>query len=312
MFKKQVASKEQVKLMIALTGPSGSGKTYSALQLAYGITGDWSKIAVADTENRSALYYAGERTGKWEHIDFAPSMLGGYHPNNWIKLIEFAESDPNTSVLILDSITHEWQGKGGCLELVDAYSKNQKGNTFTPWKTVTPLHTSFIDRMRSSRLHIIATMRSKTEYAQERNEHGKMTPKKLGLGTMQREGTDYEFGVIFDIEIESHSATSSKDRTGLFAGKPPFLITPEIGKQLLVWANEGEKTEHSPQELEIFDPEKHADRVVKYIKAKHPTWTDSNVYEATKMMDGKAMTKLVMDNILEEFKAKQNSEIFAG
>ena len=239
-FTKSVARREQVKLMIGLTGPSGSGKTFSALQMAYGITGDWKKIAVADTENKSALYYAGEQTGEWQHIPFPPTMPQGYHPHNWCQLIRFVERDPSIEVLILDSISHEWEGAGGCLDLVDRIAKG-----FAGWKTVTPLHNDFIDTMRHSRLHIIATMRSKTDYVVEQNEKAKATPRKVGLKSSQREGTDYEFGIIFDIEI-SHLATASKDRTGLYAARGPFTITPETGRELLRWANSGLAPSHTP------------------------------------------------------------------
>jgi hypothetical protein len=235
MFQKSVASKEQVKLMIGLTGPSGSGKTYSALQLAYGITKDWSKIAVADTENRSALYYAGDKTGAWEHIDFAPTVKEGYHPKNYVELIKFAEADPKTEVLIIDSISHEWQA---CLGLVDVYARANKGQSFGAWKIVTPLHDEFVNKMRNSRLHVIATMRSVSEYSMEKNENGKTAPKKIGMKPTQRDGIDYEFGIIFDIDI-SHYATSTKDRTNLFMDQPPFLITSEVGEKLKDWAKDG-------------------------------------------------------------------------
>lgn len=266
MFRKTEASKEQVKLMIGLTGPAGSGKTFSALQLAHGIMGDWKKIALCDTENRSALYYAGASTGPWQHIDFAANLKEGYSPNNWVKLIEFAESDPNIEILILDSISHEWQGTGGCLQLVQAYSKNAKGNTFTPWNEVTPLHNKFIDKMRNSRLHIIATLRANTEYALEKNEYGKTLPRKIGMKPIQRDGIEYEFGVMFDIDI-SHYATSSKDRTNLFADRPPFIINGDIGKQLVEWSKDGEKQTHSREGIEIFSKEKdtHMDSLKKLL-----------------------------------------------
>ena len=241
MFQKTVAQREKVKLMIGLSGPSGSGKTLSALKMAYGITKDWSKIVMADTENKSALYYAGEMTGSWEHIDFNSNIKLGYHPNNWIALIDFVEkSSPNCEVLILDSITHEWQGRGGCTDLVSSLSKNAHGNTFTPWNTVTPLHNSFIDKMRDSRLHIIATMRAKSKYKLELNEKGKQTPQKVGLKSMQREDTDYEFGIIFDLNLD-HEAIVSKDRTGLFMGHPPFVIDEKVGEELLNWTSSGKK-----------------------------------------------------------------------
>lgn len=239
MFKKSVAAREKVKIMVGLAGPSGSGKTYSALQMAFGITGDWSKITVIDTENKSALYYAGEQTGPWEHVDFPPTIDRGYHPENWIKILDFVESDPKTEVVVLDSITHEWEGSGGCLELVDELARSSRTSAFSGgWKIVTPLHRAFIDRMRNGRLHVIATMRSKQDYVVETNDKGKAVPKKVGMKTIQREGTDYEFGLVFDVEM-NHYATASKDRTGVFAPRAPFKINAETGKELLAWANSG-------------------------------------------------------------------------
>ena len=291
MFKKQVAEKEQVKLMIALAGPSGAGKTYSALQLAYGITGDWGKIVVADTENRSALYYAGERTGAWEHIDFPPTLRDGYHPSNWIKLIEMVESDPKTEVLILDSISHEWEAKGGSLDL-----QQKLGGKFTDWAKVTPLHNAFIDKMRSSRLHIIATMRSKTDYVVDQNERGKAAPKKVGLKSVQREGMDYEFGIMFDIDTEQHLATASKDRTGLFSGSIPFKITQETGKRLVEWSKDG-IVRKDPRFFYKDDPEQ--------VKALHEHLRSINIAtdmwaEIEDRLDGKSKTEL--NKIIEELK----------
>jgi len=242
MFKKQLAKRESVKLMVSIGGPSGSGKTLSALKLAKGIAGDWRAVVLADTENRSALYYAGEKTGEWEHVDFPSTIEGGYHPQNWIKLIDYVESDTNAKVLVLDSLSHEWSGKGGCLELQAAL-----GGQFRDWARVTPLHNQVLDKIRQSRLHIIATMRSKTEYVVEQSEKGKATPKKVGMASVQREGTEYEFGISFDVEI-NHHATASKDRTGIFAGRGPFMITEATGEELLRWSESGAKKE-VPEEI---------------------------------------------------------------
>lgn len=243
LFQKSTATREKVKLMVGFAGPSGSGKTWSTLQVAYGITGDWRKITVIDTENKSALYYADRKEfGPFEHIPFEPTIQGGYDPRNYIKAIEFAESDPNCEVIIIDSISHEWEGVGGCLDIVDRIGKG-----FSGWKNVTPLHAAFIDKMRHSRCHILATMRTKTDYAVEQ-VNGKTTPKKVGLKANTRDGTDYEFGVVFDIEI-SHYATASKDRTGLFMGRGPTVLSADAGRQLLAWANSGaeKKQEGEPQ-----------------------------------------------------------------
>ena len=253
MFEVKKAQREKVKLKIALDGPSDSGKTYSALRMAYGITGDWSRIAVADTENKSALYYAGPMTStEWKHIDFPPD----YHPTRWIELIKYVEKLKDIDVLILDSISHEWEGDGGCMDLIDKINKGWSG-----WRKVTPFHNSFIDKMRQSQLHIIATMRTKSEYVTEQNAKGQTVPKKVGLKANQRDGTDYEFGVVFDIEI-NHFTNVSKDRTGLFANRGPFMITEETGKELLEWSmggvepsakREGATTSKIDQLLQLAD-----------------------------------------------------------
>lgn len=238
-FEIRQAQRQKVKVKVALDGPSGSGKTLSALFIAYGLCGDWSKIVIADTENESALYYAGRtfRTKAGEvaipavlnHIDFKPP----YHPTAWCQLIdEVAES--GAEVLVLDSISHEWDGDGGALDMA--------GGNFNNWAKVTPLHRAFIDAMRAAPLHIVATMRSKQEFAMSEKEgpngRKKSEVVKLGMKANQRENTDYEFGVAFSIEHETHLAKTNKDRTGLFDGRS-VVITPAIGQELAAWAREG-------------------------------------------------------------------------
>lgn len=233
MFEARKAQRENVNLLIGLDGPSGSGKTLGALKIAYGICGNWERIAFADTENNSALYYAGETTGDWLHIPFDVGVKDSYHPNNFVKLIEYAESLP-IDVLIIDSISHEWVGQGGCLDTVNKIG----GNSYIAWKEVTPAHDKFIDKMRHSSKHIIATMRSKTEYVVEANSKGKMAPKKVGMSSVQRDGVDYEFGVIYSIDL-NHMAKVEKDRTNLFKDRPPFIIDESVGKELIEWAKGG-------------------------------------------------------------------------
>jgi hypothetical protein len=246
MFKKSPARREKVSLMIALAGPSGSGKTYSALQLAYGITGDKTKICVADTENDSALLYAENTGDTFQHISFPPTIKNGYHPNNWIALIEQVEADPHIEVLILDSITHEWEGVGGVLDM-----QSKLGGQFKDWAKVNPHHTAFFDKMRSSRLHVIATVRKKTEYAMEKDEKGKTEIKKYGLKLIQRDSIEYEFSSMLDIDI-AHHATTSKDRTGVFSNRIPFVITPCLGQELVEWLSSA-KEAPKPFNPKCFD-----------------------------------------------------------
>lgn len=222
MFKK--AERKQARLRLALTGPSGSGKTYSALQLAIGLGGP---IAVIDTEHESASLYA-------DLTDFDVMGLSApYSPERYIEAIKAAEAG-GYSTLIIDSYSHEWVGSGGCLEINDTIAKQRyKGNTWSAWNETTPRHRKLVDTILTSPLHIICTMRSKTETVQ--GEGKKIL--KLGMKSEQRDGSDYEFTVVLDLLHDGNVAVATKDRTRLF--DQPEVVSPDTGRRLLAWLNDG-------------------------------------------------------------------------
>lgn len=227
------ATRKKARLRLALTGPSGSGKTYSALLLAKGLGG---RIAVIDTEHDSASLYAGRaEMPEFEALNLAPPFT----PERFIEAVQAAEAG-GFDVLILDSITHEWNGAGGCLELVDEIARARfKGNSWSAWNEVTPRHRDFLDALLRSPLHVIATMRSKTETAQT-EENGRKKVVKLGMKSEQRDGFEYEMTVVLDLVHDGHFATATKDRTGLFTHTDPKAITEETGKALLQWLEQGD------------------------------------------------------------------------
>lgn len=226
MFKK--AERKQAKLRLALSGPSGSGKTTGALLIAKGIGG---KIAVLDTERGSASLCA-------DLCDFDVVELGPpYTPESYINIIREAER-AGYSTLIVDSITHEWNGQGGILEIVDNVAKSKfRGNSYAAWNEGTPRHQKFIDAMLASSMHIIATMRSKAVYVETEKGNGKKTIEKQGSAPQQRDGLEYEFTAVLDLSVDGNLASASKDRTRLF--RDPFVISEETGRTLLDWLNSG-------------------------------------------------------------------------
>lgn len=231
MFKK--AERKQAKLRLALAGPSGSGKTYSALLLAMGLGG---RIAVIDTEHGSASLYA-------DMVDFdAMELHAPYSPERYIEAIVAAEQ-AGYDTLIIDSYSHEWTGSGGCLEQNETVAHQKfRGNTWAAWNETTPRHRKLTDKILTSSMHIICTMRSKTETVQ--GEGKKIL--KLGMKSEQRDGTDYEFTVVLDLTHDGHTATASKDRTKLF--DQPELISAETGRRLLAWLNSGLNPEDRAKE----------------------------------------------------------------
>jgi len=222
----QQAERKQAKIKMGVMGPAGSGKTYSALLIAYGMTKDWSRIAVIDTENHSADLYA--HLGSFNVL----ALDKPFTPERYVEAIEICEK-AGMQVVVIDSISHEWEGTGGVLDIHGA----MMGNSFTNWSKVTPRHNDFVQKILQSPCHIIATIRSKQDYVLS-EKNGKMVPEKVGLKGVTREGLDYEFTLVFDIDIK-HQATASKDRTNLFMDKPQFLISDKTGEMIKNWCESG-------------------------------------------------------------------------
>lgn len=227
MSKLRKATRLKAKIRLGLSAVSGGGKTYSALLIAYGMCGNWSKIAVIDTENNSADLYA--HFGEFNVL----LLPAPYNPERYIEAIQDCENS-NMEVIVIDSITHEWDGKGGCLQI-----QEQLGGKYQDWAKVTPRHQAFIDAILQSKCHVITTVRRKQDYEMTKDSGGKMKVEKVGLKEVTREGFEYELTANLELDVR-HNATASKDRTGLFEGKPAFIPSIETGKAILEWCENGE------------------------------------------------------------------------
>lgn len=221
------ATRQKAKIRLGLSAVSGGGKTYSSLLIAYGLCGDWGKIAVIDTENNSADLYA--HLGDYSVLPLLPP----YTPEAYSTAIKTCES-AGMEVVIIDSITHEWDGEGGIL---DIHSK-MTGNSFTNWSSLTPRHQKFLNAILQSPAHIITTVRRKQDYEMGTNSNGKAVPIKVGLKEVTREGFEYELTANLEVDT-AHLATASKDRTGLFMGNPAFIPSIQTGELIRQWCESG-------------------------------------------------------------------------
>jgi hypothetical protein len=239
MFIIKKANRKNAKLRLALTGVSNSGKTTGALKIAKGLGG---KIVVIDTENKSADLYS-------DITDFDTLVLQApYSPERYIQAIKQCE-EAGYNIIIIDSLSHGWAGEGGVLEIQDNITAASKSkNSYTAWREVTPVQNKLVDTILQSDCHIIATMRSKTAYELV-DINGRKTPIKMGLAPIQREGIDYEFTIVLDLDAKSHLYTASKDRTRLFEGKHE-TISEETGIKLNEWLNNGKTSEEVAKEEE--------------------------------------------------------------
>lgn len=231
------ASREQVKLKIGIQGPSGSGKTLGALAIAFGLAPS-GKVAVIDTENGSASLYA-DRYG-FDVLELTPPYTSKRYLD---ALAEAAEA--GYEVVILDSISHQWAGEGGILDRKGVMDQRPGSNSYTNWAGFTKEHEEFKAKILNSPVHVIATLRAKQDYIVETNDRGKAQPKKVGLAPVQREGMEYEFSVVFELQMD-HKASVSKDRTGLFQEDIVDLLDKGVPKRIRDWLASGKAATPRP------------------------------------------------------------------
>ena len=219
------SERKQAKIKMALQGPAGSGKSLSSLYISKGLTNnDLSKVAVIDSEAGSSDLYASS-VGGYNVIILEPP----YTPEKYIEAIDIC-IEAGMQCIIVDSLSHTWE------ELLDFHSK-LPGNSFTNWSKITPRLNALINKILQSPVHFITTMRTKQDYVLNQ-KNGKYVPEKVGLKSVMRDGIDFEFTIVFDLDIKNY-ATCSKDRTNLFFGKSEFKIDDTTGRKILDWCNQG-------------------------------------------------------------------------
>lgn len=254
-FKK--ATKTKAKLRLALVGPSGSGKTYTALAIAQGLG---QPVAVVDTERASASKYA-------DVFAFDTLELETFSPQMYIDAIH-AAGKAGYGVLVIDSLSHAWMGTGGALEQVDTIAKkSQSRSSFNAWREVTPLHNAMVDAILRAPMHVIVTMRAKTEYVLEKDDRGKTVPRKVGIQPVQRDGMEYEFDVVGDI-TEDHDFIVGKTRCPALADKVFKRAGADVASILTGWLTDGAEQPAAPAP----QPTALEQQLVASVEAQWPRW----------------------------------------
>jgi hypothetical protein len=226
----QKATKRQSKARIAFDGPSGSGKTWTSLATATALA-DGGKVAFIDSERGSASKYA-------DDFDFDVLELDGdFHPDRYVEGLRDA-AKAGYAVAVLDSLTHAWAGRNGVLEQVDAAKARFGGNSQRAWAVGTPMWQGLIDAMLQSPIHVIATMRSKTKFVEVDKGNGKKGYERAGMEPVARDGIEYEFDVVGDLDLE-HNLVISKSRAGNRLDAMYRRPGPEFGEAVLAWLTDG-------------------------------------------------------------------------
>lgn len=222
-------------LRLGLIGPSGSGKTYTALKVASEL--GYERIGIIDTENRSARRYARAFPRRFLSLE-----LSHFSPRDYIQAMQAAQ-EAGIEVLIIDSLSHAWMGRGGVLEMVDQSARRQarggSPNSFSGWREVTPEHNKLVDALVQAPMHLIVTMRVKTDYIVEKDDKGKAVPRKVGLAPVQREGLEYEFDIVGDLSPE-HELLVTKSRCPRLTDVVMSRPGTELARALREWVDGAE------------------------------------------------------------------------
>jgi len=276
-FQVQTAVREQLKARVAIDGPSGAGKTFDALICATALA-HGGKIAVIDTERGSARLYAD--FFQFDVIEL-PVDRRGFNPEVYVQAIHFLEDQKGPdgtskyAVIVIDSITHAWDGAGGALDMVDqAAAKIKGGNSYVAWRSITPLHNKLVDAMLQSPCHIVCTMRSKMDYEQVKDGDNKTRINKIGLAPIQRAGMEYEFTIVFDVDTD-HRIIVSKSRCAEMADQQ--MVKPDLKffKQLSDWL-EGGATPTAKASVTLSEP----------VLTIDPSWTFPNLLKVAQQQYG--------------------------
>jgi hypothetical protein len=227
-FAFEPATKDQAKARIALAGPSGSGKTWTGLILATALGG---RVAVIDTERGSASKYAGD-------FKFDRLNLHRYDPRDLAKALA-AAGQAGYDVVVVDSLSKFWSGAGGMLEQVDnAAKRGYGGNSFGGWKEARPMESAMIEALLGFSGHVIVTMRTKTAFEVIEDDRGRKVPQKIGLKPEQREGIEYEFDIVGDMDLQN-AMTISKSRCPALTGQVIQRPDSSLGEAILGWLTDG-------------------------------------------------------------------------
>lgn len=260
------AEKRQAKARIGIVGPSGAGKTYTALTLAKALG---ENVFLIDSENKSSDYYADE-------FDFVKCDLDSFRPRVYVEAIKAAEA-AGADVIIVDSLSHAWAGADGALNMADEATARNKGNKWAAWREVTPDHNLLVETIVRCKAHIICTMRAKTAWETTKDEKGRTVPVKIGLAPVQRDGMEYEFDVVADMD-HVHNFVVSKTRIRTLDNLVIKEPDESLGGRIREWLETGAASEvaEKPEEAQAVDTE---DEVEAPRRADQSVATDEQVKE---------------------------------
>jgi len=254
-FEFRPATRESAKLLIGLFGPSGGGKTMSALRIATGLAND-GEIVFIDTERGRACQYApasGEKASPPDSFAFVHGELEApFSPARYRQALEMAIKR-KPAVIIIDSMSHVWEGVGGMMEMVDAAKADGKRNDFSAWSKPKAEHARLIATLLQVPAHVIVCLRGKEKKALVDGPRGKKEVVDLGWRPVCESSLPYELTVLALLDGEKQKGVPRFDvdvcklphnMRSLFPDGEQ--ITEALGERLAAWCSGDAKANPAP------------------------------------------------------------------
>jgi DNA polymerase III delta prime subunit len=237
----QKAVKHQAKLKMCIAGPPGAGKTFTSLTFARELA-NGGKVLVLDSEKGSASLYSDEfefdTIQLWSRDKNRQPIKDPFHPRKYMEAVHIAE-EGGYAVLVIDSLSHCWNDEGGFLSLNRRIAAQKyHNNTAAAWLDTDPLYREFVNTLTDARLHIIATVRSKSEIDISKNDKGETKVSKLGTKVVQRDELEFEFTIYCRMET-SNTLIVEKTRCRAVNGAVVDAPTAQFIKPVIEWLGNG-------------------------------------------------------------------------
>ena len=205
---------EAACLKMGFYGPNGSGKTYTASKVAIGLA--------KHIKAKKPCYFFDTETGSdfVLHLfkDAGVELVVAKRRSFGDLLDATKEAIENSSVFLIDSVTHVWD------ELIESYKEEKKlSRLFVQhWMDIKPMWREFSELFVSAPIHVIVCGRAGDVWEEEIDETGAKELKKTGTRMRTEKELGYEPSLLVEMEIKRptpkkwlHQAWVAKDRFDL-------------------------------------------------------------------------------------------------
>ena len=253
-FEIRQATRTGVVPLIGLYSESGCGKTYGALLLSRGIAGPDGQIVMIDTETGRGSLYADVIPGGYQVLDLEPP----FSPQRYREAITAAVAT-KPAALIIDSMSHEWEGAGGVLDMAGENEEKSGKPGLHCWKVPKLEHGRLMLDLLRCPVPVVVCVRAKHKSKQQKNPKTGKTEIVKDDYTSPIQSAEFIFEMTAHAELlQDHTVRVTKcshpDLRKCFPADGKGMIEFSHGEAVAEWCGGGNA---APTKTEPAKPPEH-------------------------------------------------------